>query len=121
MQIASSASVEVRRAAVGLAEDGDGFDAEVVAGADDPQGDLTAVGDQDALEHGHSGPAGRLRTAADRTRRLGVFDQHFRDDAGALGVNLVEDLHRFDVADDRVGRDSRADFDEGTALGLGLA
>ena len=51
MQMASSASFEVGRVAVGLAEDGHHFDAQVPAGADDPQGDFTAVGNQDALEH----------------------------------------------------------------------
>src|SRR5262249_10686012 len=43
--------LEVGGAAVGLAVDGDHFDAEVLAGADDPQGDLTAIGNQDTLEH----------------------------------------------------------------------
>ena len=43
--------VQIRRIAVGLAEDGHDLDAQVAAGADDPQGDLAAVGDQDALEH----------------------------------------------------------------------
>ena len=42
---------QVRRVAVGLAEDGHDLDAQVAAGPDDPQGDLTAVGDQDALKH----------------------------------------------------------------------
>ena len=35
---------EVGGAAVGLAEDGHGFDAQLAAGANDPQGDLTAIG-----------------------------------------------------------------------------
>ncbi len=39
------------RAAVGLAEDGDRLDAHLAAGADHPQGDLAAIGNQDALEH----------------------------------------------------------------------
>ncbi len=43
---------EIRRIAVGRAVDGDDFDAEILAGADDPQGDLTTIGDEDALEHG---------------------------------------------------------------------
>src|SRR5262249_60425426 len=50
---------EVGGDAVGLGEDGDGLDAEVLAGADDPQGDLAPVGDKDALEHAH--PAGSMR------------------------------------------------------------
>src|SRR5439155_10165884 len=43
--------VEVGGVAVGLAVDGDDLDAQLLAGPDDPQGDLAAVGDQDALEH----------------------------------------------------------------------
>jgi hypothetical protein len=44
MQIARSASSEVRGVLVGLGIDADGLDAQLVAGADDPQGDLAAVG-----------------------------------------------------------------------------
>ena len=36
---------------VRLGIDGDGFDAEFAAGADDAEGDFAAIGDQDALEH----------------------------------------------------------------------
>ena len=43
---------QVRRAAVGLAEDRDHFDAHVAARADDAQGDFTAIGYENALEHG---------------------------------------------------------------------
>ena len=43
--------VEIGGAAVGLAEDGHDLDAQIAAGADDPQGDLTAIGNQDALKH----------------------------------------------------------------------
>src|SRR4051794_37759537 len=42
---------QVGGVAVGLGEDRDHLHPQVLAGADDPQGDLTAVGDQDALEH----------------------------------------------------------------------
>jgi plastocyanin len=42
----------VRGVAVGLAVDGDAADAEFPARADHPDGDLTAVGDQDGVEHG---------------------------------------------------------------------
>ena len=41
----------VRRARVGVGVDGDRRDAQLAAGADDPQRDLAAVGDQDLLEH----------------------------------------------------------------------
>ena len=42
---------QVVRAAVGLAENGHGLDAQLAAGTKDPQGDLTPVGNEDALEH----------------------------------------------------------------------
>src|SRR5689334_10027051 len=38
----------VRRGAVGLREHSHGFDAELAAGPDDPEGDLAAIGDQQA-------------------------------------------------------------------------
>ena len=43
--------LQIRRAAVGLAEDGDHLDAQIAAGADDPQSDFAAIGYQNALEH----------------------------------------------------------------------
>ena len=46
MRTASSAA-DVRRARVGVGVDGDGGDAEALAGADDAAGDLAAVGDED--------------------------------------------------------------------------
>ena len=45
---------DVEALAVGGRVHGDGLDAELAAGADDADGDLAAVGDQDALEHGLS-------------------------------------------------------------------
>ena len=44
--------VEVGSVAVGLAVDGDCFDAKFAAGTDHPEGDLSAIGDEDAVEHG---------------------------------------------------------------------
>ena len=41
----------VQRVLVRLGVDGDGLDAQLAAGADDAQRDLSAVGDQDFLEH----------------------------------------------------------------------
>ena len=42
---------QVAGVAVGLAVDRHRLDSQLVAGADDPKGDLAAIGDQDALEH----------------------------------------------------------------------
>ena len=43
--------IEIGRAAIGLAEDGHRLDAHLAASAKDPQGDFTAIGNQDSLEH----------------------------------------------------------------------
>ena len=42
---------DVERVLVGLGVYRDGLDAELAAGADDPQGDLAAIRDQNFLEH----------------------------------------------------------------------
>ena len=44
--------LDVQGAGIGVAVDGDRFHAHLVAGADDPDGDLAAVGDQDSTERG---------------------------------------------------------------------
>ena len=44
--------LDVHRIDIGLGVDGDGFDIELAAGADDAEGDFAAIGDQDAFEHG---------------------------------------------------------------------
>jgi hypothetical protein len=41
----------VERVAVGRGIDGDGFDVELAARANDPHGHLTAICDQDPVEH----------------------------------------------------------------------
>jgi hypothetical protein len=41
----------VHGVAVEVGVDGDRLDTELLTGADDPHGDLSAVGDQDFLEH----------------------------------------------------------------------
>ena len=43
--------LQIGRAAIRLAEDRHGLDPQLAAGADDPQGDLTAIGHQNALKH----------------------------------------------------------------------
>ena len=50
--------------------------------------------------------------------RLPVLDQDLGDDAGAAGLDVVEDLHRLDDADDRRRRDAEPTLTKG---GLGLA
>ena len=47
---------EVGGVAVGLRVDRDHLDAQLLAGADDPQGDLATVGHQDPLKHRRTSP-----------------------------------------------------------------
>ena len=47
--------LDVHGVDVRLGIDGDGFDIEFLAGADDAEGDFTAVGDEDFAEHGGKG------------------------------------------------------------------
>ena len=61
---------DVQRAAVGLRVDGDGADPELAQGAEDTDGDLAAIGDQDLGERRHEGAFSPLaaRHRADRVR-----------------------------------------------------
>ena len=43
----------MQRLRIGLAEDGDGLDAHAPRGADDADGDLATIGDEDFREHAH--------------------------------------------------------------------
>ena len=52
-QVRLVGEADVGRVAIGLGVDGDGAHAQFLAGADDPQRDLTSVGDQDGVEHEH--------------------------------------------------------------------
>ena len=54
--------LDVGRMGVSVGVDGDGADAEAAAGADDAQGDLAAVGDEDCCEHFRHGGAHILKT-----------------------------------------------------------
>ncbi len=119
------------RAAVGFAEDGDGLDAELAAGADDPQGDFTAVGDQNALEHRRRSEAGaqNCNTAHWRTFTLNsgwpnstgvvVLDEHGGDLTRDLGGDLVEDLHGLDDANDTLRPHVVSDLHERRRFGVG--
>ena len=68
-------ALDVRRVAVELRVDGDGRDPELLAGADDADRDLAAVGDQDLGEHGArrtlpAAAAGGRPPASPRPRRF---------------------------------------------------
>ena len=79
-----------------------GLDAHFLAGADDPKGNLTAVGDQDFLEHVENRWAWPLGSGGfHEEKRLVVFDravvvnQDLNDSARNFAFDFVEELHGF--------------------------
>ena len=52
--------LDVKGVVIGFGVDGESADAEVFAGADDAEGDLAAVGDEDFVEHERKWEAGKL-------------------------------------------------------------
>src|SRR5205823_1334033 len=84
--------LEVGRAPVRLRIDGDGLDPQLLARADDPERNLTAVGDQDSLKHrrypgGDSGLPGGLRVIP-RSSEVGT---------DLVGWSRVFEAHRSSV------------------------
>ena len=74
-----------------------GLDAELLAGAQHPKGDLAAIGDEDFLEHRARPDSIRSTTSGIAVfDRLAVLEQDRRHRAGARRGDLVHRLHRFD-------------------------
>ena len=105
---------------VGLGVDGDGFDIQLAAGADDAEGDFAAIGDQDAFEHEEDLGLGivdrrSLFNAEEHVAVLdggAVFGDEGADGAGFFGFDLVHDFHGLDDAERLADGDGGADFDE---------
>ncbi len=95
----------------------DGLDAELAAGAQDPQRDLAAVGDDDLLEHGRA----YSTTNSGWPNSTGSpLLRHDRGDAPCLvGLDLVHHLHGLDDAQHLADLDLVADLDEGLGAGRG--
>ena len=89
---------DVERVAVGLRMDGHRLDAQLLAGGDDAEGDLSPVGDEYLLEHVASARLDREQFFAelDRLRVLRV-DRH--DRARRVRLDLVHEFHRLDDAE----------------------
>ena len=97
---------QVQRVLVDLGVDGDGLDAELLAGADDPQGDLAPVRDENALEHRRAQAASSGLDQEERLvelDRLLILDEDLDDGPGHLRLDLVEDLHGLDQAEHGLG------------------
>ena len=108
--------LDVHGICVRLRIDGHGADIQFLAGADDADGNFSAVGYQNFFEHvalgeHEQGSSGRAAAVSVRTNfeqrlaefdRLGIFDQNLGDDAFGFGFDFVHHLHRFNDANDRV-------------------
>ena len=103
---------------VGLRIDRDGLDAELAAGADHPQGDLAAVGDEDFLEHAGLRGLDREEPLA-VLDGLAVLDVDAHDLSFVLRSDLVHELHRFDDAEHLILLHVIADVDERRRARLG--
>ena len=106
---------------VGGRVDRDGLDAELAAGARDPQGDLAAVGDQDLLEHALPSLGDRLEVHQHLLELDPLAVLH--DDLGHLAAlaraDLVHQLHRLDDADRLAGSTTSPSSTNGFAPGCG--
>ena len=125
----------MQRVAVGFGIDGDGGDAQFLAGANHPQGDLTAIGDQNFAKHrlanetwrsyfclvlvlGLGGPDRKQRLAI--LDRLAIFDQHAHHFPAHVGLDFIHQLHGFDDAHDLALFESASPIlTKGAASGLG--
>ncbi len=101
----------------------DGLDAELLAGAQHPQRDLAAIGDEDFIEHGVF-PAARKPSLDNDQRfaefdRLAVLEQNLGHGARARRRNLVHGLHRFDDQQRIAGLDLWPTSMNGLAPGSG--
>ena len=81
---------DMHRVGVGVAVDGDRFHAQVVAGADEPDGDLPAVRDEDATERrgGHAA-APSLRKDGRRDAQSGMLPCFFRGFVSRLSASIA--------------------------------
>lgn len=102
----------MQRIPVGGRIHGDCSNAQLLAGPNDPQGDLPPISDQDLIEHASAFVAREGEsTQVDQKQGLIVFDGlsvlHQDLDDGPLGVSLdlVHELHGFDNAQDLTGSD----------------
>ncbi len=103
--------LHVHRIHIGFGINSDGFHIEFAARADDAEGDFTAVGNQDTLEHGR-GLAGfqcsifNVKTAGslDAEKHVavlhggGIFGNERTNGTGFLGFDLIHHLHGLDDA-----------------------
>ena len=103
--------LDVHRVHVRLGINGDGFDIKFAAGADDAEGNFTAIGDEDALEHGvvseEVNPCALTREANlfDAEKDVAVLDgcAIFGDDGadgtGFFRFDFIHHLHGLDDAE----------------------
>ena len=79
---------DVQRVGVGVAVDGDGLHPRVVTGADDPDGDLAAVGDQDPPERSIAGPVFAQRRHVAAAAQSGMLPCFFGGFVSRLSASI---------------------------------
>jgi hypothetical protein len=94
---------------------GDGLDAQLAAGAQDAQGDLAAVGDDDLFRawRGYS----MMNSGWPNSTGSPFLASMAVTVAGLVGLDLVHHLHGFDDAQHLADLDLAADLDEGLGAG----
>ena len=109
---------QVQRMGIGLRVHGHGGDAQILAGPDDAQCDLPAIGDEYLLKQ--EGSPGSNSSGTDPEQRLIVLDrfpgidQDLDDFSLHFSLDLVHDLHGFDDAE------GLAEFDLVALAGKGI-
>jgi hypothetical protein len=90
----------VQAVAIGLRVNGHRLDAQILAGADDANGDFASIGDQDFLEHITWDTS--MRTNGEQglsvLHRSASLHQLGHHGSGNLALDFVHQLHRFDDA-----------------------
>ena len=106
----------MQRFGIGLRIDGDGLQSHIVAGADDPDGDFAAIGNQNFFHVIRRSE--NLRSKFDRMR---IVNADFSDHVRSSRFDLVHHFHRFDDADHGIFVDRSPTLTKGRIFGRGEA
>ena len=89
----------MERVDIGFGVNGESFDAEFFAGADDAESDFASIGDENFFKHGRLAQPEESLSILDG---LAIFCGDLGDDSAGLGLDFVHDLHCFDDADNGI-------------------
>jgi len=121
--------LDMHRIDIGFRVNGNGFDFEFAAGADDAEGDFTPVGNQNAFEHlmdrgWRIVEKGASLDAEEHIAVLngsGIFGDKSTDGAGFLGLDFIHHLHGLNDAERLAFGNGGADIDEIRRVRCGFA